>query len=133
MKRYLLLVFSILFTCSFAFSVSSWIQVPSQFATIQAAINISNNGDTILVAPGTYHENINFNGKNVFLTSNYHISKDPNDIVQTIIDGSGASTVVIFNNGEDSTTYINGFTVQKYFKWFRPFKKFIFKWPEIDF
>ena len=53
----------------------NYINVPLDFTTIQAAINASNNGDTILVEPGTYYENINFNGKNVFLTSNYHISK----------------------------------------------------------
>ena len=41
--------------------------VPGQYLTILAAINASSNGDTILVEPGTYTENINFRGKNIVL------------------------------------------------------------------
>ena len=39
------------------------LQVPGQYATIQDAINASVSGDTILVAPGTYTQSLNFNGK----------------------------------------------------------------------
>jgi fructose-specific component phosphotransferase system IIB-like protein len=65
--------------------------VPADHATIQQAINDSNDGDIIIVDPGTYHENINFSGKNIVLTST-----DPNDpeiVTATIIDGQGRGSV----------------------------------------
>ncbi|MEZ6241598.1 MAG: GC-type dockerin domain-anchored protein [Phycisphaerales bacterium] len=37
--------------------------VPSQYPTIQAAINAANQGDSVVISPGTYPESINFNGK----------------------------------------------------------------------
>jgi hypothetical protein len=39
---------------------ASTLNVPSAWPTIQAAIGAANDGDTILVAPGTYHERIDF-------------------------------------------------------------------------
>ena len=45
------------------------INVPAGQPTIQAAINAASNGDTVLVAPGTYRENINFMGKAITVTS----------------------------------------------------------------
>ena len=69
--------------------------VPSQYNTIQNAINASSNHDTVLVSPGTYYENINFNGQNIFLTSYYHTTLDTSFISSTIIDGSDSSCVLI--------------------------------------
>jgi pectin methylesterase-like acyl-CoA thioesterase len=37
--------------------------VPGDYPTIQAAIDDVPTGSTITVAPGTYHEAINFSGK----------------------------------------------------------------------
>ena len=39
------------------------IHVPTDQPTIQAAINAAANGDIVLVAPGTCHENIHFQDK----------------------------------------------------------------------
>ena len=47
------------------------IYVPENFTKIQDAINSSVDGDTIIVAPGTYYEHLNFRGKNVLLSSYY--------------------------------------------------------------
>ncbi len=45
------------------------IHVPSDQPAIQAGIDASSSGDVILVAPGTYSENIDFKGKTIVLIS----------------------------------------------------------------
>jgi len=82
------------------------------FGTIQHAIDTSYHGDTVLVQPGTYVENINFNGRNIILGSLFLTTEDTSYISQTIIDGDSAGTVVTLENGEDSTTALTGFTIQ---------------------
>jgi hypothetical protein len=86
-------------------TVRTLIRVPSDQPTIQAAINVANNGDTVLVAPGTYHENIYFGGKAITVTS-----ENGPDV--TIIDGRAADPVVIFNSGEGRDSTLDGFTLQ---------------------
>jgi len=81
------------------------IHVPTDQPTIQGAIDAANNGDTVLVAPGTYYEQINFKGKAITVTS----SAGP---AQTFIDGSGTNAVVVFTNGEQSSSVVSGFTIQ---------------------
>ncbi len=93
------------------------IYVPGTYPTIQSAINHAVNGDTIVVQPGNYLENINFKGKNIVLTSNYLFSANYNDVLNTIINGSSPShadtaSVVLFINHEDSTSVLNGFTLK---------------------
>jgi len=96
---------AVLFLFTFAASAQNSIHVPTDQATIQGAINIANNGDTVLVAPGTYYENINFNGKAITVTSS-------GGAAQTIIDGGGVAPVVTFDTNETSTSTLNGFTLQ---------------------
>ena len=47
--------------------------VPAEFLTIQDAIEASESGDSVLVSPGLYQENINFEGKTnyCFVTVSY--------------------------------------------------------------
>jgi hypothetical protein len=92
------------------------INVPGSYATIQAGINASNNGDTVLVEPGTYFENILFNGKKIVLTSRFYVAGNLNFINTTIINGSTPShpdsaSCVRIHQGEDSTTVLQGFTI----------------------
>ena len=77
--------------------------VPSEYATIQAAIDSADDGDMILVADGTYVENINFGGKNLKLVGANQET--------TIIDGNQDGSVVTFENGENSTAILSGFTI----------------------
>ncbi len=114
MNKYLFIVLALVIT---SLNVHSEIKnVPSQYTTIQAAINAAVNGDTVLVAPGTYFENINFRGKNIVVTSTYFQSGNPQVISSTIINGSTPShldtaSCVIIANHEDSTAVLQGFTI----------------------
>jgi hypothetical protein len=85
------------------------INVPAAQPTIQAGINGANTGDTVLVAPGTYTENINFNGKAITVTS----SGGPS---VTIIDGNANGSVVTFDTNETSGSVLSGFTIQNGFQ-----------------
>jgi beta propeller repeat protein/parallel beta-helix repeat protein len=83
--------------------------VPADYATIQQAINESNNGDVVVVDPGTYAENINFSGKNIVVTGT---NPDDSEIVAaTIIDGQGRGSVVVFESGESPEAVLTGFTI----------------------
>ncbi len=112
-KTLLLLILALLLSFT---SQSTIINVPASFLSIQAAINSTVNGDTVLVEPGTYFENLNFRGRNIVLTSRYYVNNDTAYISTTIINGSQPTNVdtascVIFNSGEDSTAILQGFTL----------------------
>jgi hypothetical protein len=114
---YKIIIFSIvLFTPFLLLAQGNRINVPDDFAKIQDAINSSVDGDTIIVAPGTYFENVNFRGKNILLTSNYLFDEDVSFINTTVIDGSNpqypdTASVVLFLNEENNSAILQGFTI----------------------
>lgn len=88
---------------------SDTIHVPADQPTIQEAISAAANGDTVLVAPGTYVENIDFLGKTIEV-----IGRDGAE--QTFIDGGNPAhpdfgSVVSFTNGEGLGSVLEGFTL----------------------
>ncbi len=91
------------------------INIPDDYPTIQEGIDSSTDGDTVLVQPGTYVENINFNGHNITLGSLFLTTRDTTYISQTAIDGDSSGSVVTFEAGEDSSTILTGFTIQNGF------------------
>lgn len=86
--------------------------VPEDFSTIQAAINVCFEDDTVLVAPGTYLENIDFNGVGATVGSQYLTTGDTSYIMSTIIDGHAQGTVVVFHRDEAENARLIGFTVR---------------------
>jgi len=84
----------------------STIRVPTDYPTIQAAINAASvlTNDTILVSPGVYNESVNFNGKAVLLIG----ADGP---VATLINPPAGSSAITFSTGESSNSVVSGFTI----------------------
>lgn len=80
------------------------------YTSIQAAVNASAPGDTILVRPGIYLENIEFNGTDLIV-----VSENPSDwetVKQTVIKAKISQPVVTFSGMETSACRLEGFTIQ---------------------
>jgi parallel beta-helix repeat protein len=112
MRSKAVVLLTILAVFSFSQVQATIISVPGDQPNIQAGIDASSNGDTVLVSPNTYYEHINFSAKNVVLTSLFLTSGDTSYISTTIVDGNSSGTVITFNSGEDSTARVVGFTIQ---------------------
>jgi hypothetical protein len=102
-------VFASIALPSFVFSAT--IQVPAQAPTIQAGIDSAADGDTVLVAPGTYYENI--------LIDRNVVVRSAGGPTMTTIDGSQApdstvASVVRFYRWYDllSGASIEGFSIR---------------------
>ena len=80
------------------------LDVPAQYPTIQAAIVAAQPGDTVLVAPGTYVETIDFLGKGITVQSS-------GGAAVTTIDGNGGGSVVRFMSHETAASVLRGFTI----------------------
>ncbi len=100
--------------CAFLYasaSLAGTIHVPGDSATIQAAINGCNPGDTVLVAEGTYtgdgNWDISFGGKAITVASE-------NGPELTIVDCeyTDLHRGFVFENNEDSLAVLDGFTIR---------------------
>jgi hypothetical protein len=98
------LIASLLVLAAAPAAAAAIINVPASQLTIQAGIDAASNGDTVVVAPGTYAERIDFKGKAIEVRS----SAGP---ATTIIDGGGLPNVVSFKTGENRSSVLRGFTV----------------------
>lgn len=90
-------------------SYGNTIQVPADYPTIQEGIDTAQDGDTVLVADGTYtksgNRKIDFYGKAITVMSE-------NGPEWTIIDCELGGVGFYFNSGEDSLSRLDGFTIR---------------------
>ncbi|MFC1717980.1 PKD domain-containing protein, partial [Candidatus Poribacteria bacterium] len=84
------------------------IHVPGDHSTIQAAIDIAHDSDTVLVADGIYagigNKNLDFGGKAITVTST-------NGPANCIIDCEDAGRGFYFHSGEGPSSVVDGFTI----------------------
>ncbi|KPL18601.1 MAG: hypothetical protein AMJ92_07140 [candidate division Zixibacteria bacterium SM23_81] len=112
MKSSFIAIIIVLITA--VFSSAHIINVPGDSTTIQGGINGALDGDTVLVAHGTYPENIDFIGKHITVGSLFLTTGDTIHISQTTIDGGGqavSQSTVSFLGSEDSLSVLSGFTI----------------------
>jgi len=104
----------------FIFNVIIWapafvggriIEIPSQYPTIQEGIQLAANGDTVLLAPGIYREQLTLQAKAVTLASWYLTRDDTSYIRQTIVDGD-SQTVINIENSVAFPMCIIGITIR---------------------
>ncbi len=85
-------------------------RVPSQFVTIQAGIDACLEGDTVLVAAGTYsgvgNRDLEMGGANLVLLSEMGLES-------TVVDCEGEGRGFYFDAGLDSASLVDGFTVRR--------------------
>ena len=101
-SRFFWILLLVSFLCAGA--AANTIHVPADQPTIQAAINVASSGDTILVSPGTYPENINFQGKAITVSA-----LTPGTAT---IDGGANGSVVTFNHSETANSVLQGFVIR---------------------
>jgi len=86
------------------------LRVPSDYTTIQAAINEASEGDTVLIADGTYvglwNKDLDFNGKAIKVASE-------NGPENCLIDCEGSGSGVRFRDDEKHDSVVSGLTITR--------------------
>ena len=110
MTNIFILFFALTSFLGFSTAFAATIRVPSEQSTIQAGIDAAVDGDTVLVADGTYtgegNQNIDFKGKAITVESE-------NGAANCIIDCEDYSVRgFYFHSNETETSVLRGFTVK---------------------
>ena len=86
-------------------------RVPEDTILIQGAIEWADDGDIILISPGTYRERIDFLDKNITVASLFFSEFDPLFIGETVLDGDTAGTFVTIADWQDHSAILLGLTI----------------------
>ncbi len=98
-------------SCDTPLTGSVVIEVPGDYASIQAAVDAACDGDSVVIAPGTYLESgIDFAGKPLVVRG--VDPEDPAIVAATIVDGQGGGPIFLFQSSEDGASQLQGLTIQ---------------------
>jgi hypothetical protein len=92
---------------------ASILHVPQDYTSIQAALDATQNADTVLIARGRHFAILDAPEHTVSLFSNYVFTQDSTDIVETILDGELEGTVLQLHASGEHETIINGLTITR--------------------
>jgi hypothetical protein len=91
------------------------LHVPSEFGTIQLAIDVAQEGATVVVAPGTYtgdgNKNLDYGGKAIIVRSTD--PEDPCVVAATVIDCEDTGRGFYFHSGEGPNSVLSGLTITR--------------------
>ena len=87
-------------------------RIPEDTISIQCGIEWAENGDIILISPGTYQERIDFLEKNITVASFLYSGFDQSLILEPILNGNMEGTVVTINGGQDQSAILLGLTIE---------------------
>ena len=92
-------------SCLYQGSEITTIRVPADFSSIQEAIDVAHNGDTVMVSSGTYYVNNLYINKDILL-----IGEDQEN--QPILDGEGTNRILTIESPGIDTLKVSNFTIQ---------------------
>ncbi|MCB9475180.1 MAG: T9SS type A sorting domain-containing protein [Candidatus Delongbacteria bacterium] len=89
------------------------LRIPSQFPSIQTAIDTCASGDTLWLAPGTYFERLVVPDKSLTLCSDDFFTGDSTAVNMTVIDGEWLGTLIVVRSLASNVLTIDGLTLQR--------------------
>jgi len=91
------------------------LHVPADFSSIQDAVSASLDGDTVLCAPGTYHESLLIEARSVVIASYFILGHDTSFVTSTIVDcdpNLQQSRAVTIHHSHSDSVKIIGLTLR---------------------
>ena len=86
------------------------LEVPDRYSSIQRAIDDAEDGEVVVVSPGTYEENLDFLGKQITVKSEQ--PSDQATVDATILTAKESDQpAVTFSSGETLSSVFEGFTI----------------------
>ena len=79
---------------------------------IQTVVDLANDGDTIIIGPGTYIENVNIVDKSIHIASKYLTTGDSSYISSTIIDGNNTGSAIWIHESSNQGQYTTNLYTQ---------------------